>query len=74
MICLLVHKKSCFLQNQEKNITDAELEPLKKELSTLESSILDQIELIRSAKKNIIKNDDKIQRMISNTILQGRKD
>ena len=59
---------------QEKNITDAELEPLKLELATLESNIVDQIEQIRSAKKNILKNDEKIKRMISNTILQGGKD
>ena len=60
--------------NQEKNITDAELEPLKKELATLESNIVDQIDLIRSAKKNILRNEDKIKRMITNTIIQGGKD
>jgi len=59
---------------QEKNITDAELEPLKKELATLESNIVDQIDLIRSAKKNILRNEEKIKRMITNTIIQGGKD
>lgn len=47
-------------------ITDSVVEPLKTELSELEQLIKDQQDKICAVKSNILKNEEKIQKMVSN--------
>lgn len=47
-------------------ITDNVVEPLKTELSELEQLIKDQQDKICAVKSNILKNEEKIQKMVSN--------
>uniref|UniRef100_A0A4W3I0S9 TRAF3-interacting protein 1 n=1 Tax=Callorhinchus milii TaxID=7868 RepID=A0A4W3I0S9_CALMI len=50
---------------REQSITDTAVEPLKVELTELEQLIKDQQDKICAAKANILKNEEKIQKMIS---------
>lgn len=47
-------------------ITDSVVEPLKAELTELEQMIRDQQDKICAVKANILKNEEKIQKMVSN--------
>ncbi|KAH9514360.1 TRAF3-interacting protein 1 [Bulinus truncatus] len=49
---------------REMNVTDRAVEPLKQQLSELERAIKDQLDQIAATKANIIKNDQKIQKML----------
>ncbi|XP_056611630.1 TRAF3-interacting protein 1 isoform X1 [Triplophysa dalaica] len=51
---------------QEQRITDSVVEPLKAELTELEQMIRDQQDKICAVKANILKNEEKIQKMVSN--------
>ncbi|KAL0184844.1 hypothetical protein M9458_020540, partial [Cirrhinus mrigala] len=46
-------------------ITDSVVEPLKAELTELEQLIKDQQDKICAVKSNILKNEEKIQKMVS---------
>ncbi|XP_072541714.1 TRAF3-interacting protein 1 isoform X2 [Salminus brasiliensis] len=50
---------------QEQRITDSAVEPLKAELAELEQLIKDQQDKICAIKSNILKNEDKIHKMVS---------
>ncbi|XP_052004083.1 TRAF3-interacting protein 1 [Xyrauchen texanus] len=50
---------------QEQRITDGVVEPLKAELAELEHLIKDQQDKICTVKSNILKNEEKIQKMVS---------
>ncbi|XP_073767867.1 TRAF3-interacting protein 1 isoform X4 [Danio rerio] len=50
---------------QEQRITDGVVEPLKVELAELEQLIKDQQDKICAVKSNILKNEEKIQKMVS---------
>ncbi|KAG9349433.1 hypothetical protein JZ751_027876 [Albula glossodonta] len=50
---------------EEQRITDCAVEPLKAELSELEQLIKDQQDKICAVKSNILKNEEKIQKMLS---------
>ncbi|XP_039539431.1 TRAF3-interacting protein 1 isoform X3 [Pimephales promelas] len=50
---------------QEQRITDTVVEPLKSELAELEQLIKDQQDRICAVKSNILKNEEKIQKMVS---------
>ncbi|KAK7169470.1 hypothetical protein R3I93_005441 [Phoxinus phoxinus] len=50
---------------QEQRITDTVVEPLKSELAELEQLIKDQQDKICAVKSNILKNEEKIQKMVS---------
>ncbi|XP_050975002.1 TRAF3-interacting protein 1 isoform X3 [Labeo rohita] len=50
---------------QEQRITDSVVEPLKAELTELEQLIKDQQDKICAVKSNILKNEEKIQKMVS---------
>ncbi|XP_052462685.1 TRAF3-interacting protein 1 isoform X2 [Carassius gibelio] len=50
---------------QEQRITDSVVEPLKAELAELEHLIKDQQDKICAVKSSILKNEEKIQKMVS---------
>ncbi|KAK2150783.1 hypothetical protein LSH36_389g01001 [Paralvinella palmiformis] len=50
---------------REQSITESSVEPLKAQLKELEAATSDQLDLIAAVKHNILKNDDKIEKMLS---------
>ncbi|XP_046903159.1 TRAF3-interacting protein 1 isoform X2 [Hypomesus transpacificus] len=50
---------------QEQRVTDSAVEPLKVELQELEQLIKEQQDRICTVKSNILKNDDKIHKMVT---------
>ena len=46
------------------SITDSELEPLRAQLAELDQSVVDQVDAIAMVKANILKNDEKIKKMM----------
>ncbi|XP_072024223.1 LOW QUALITY PROTEIN: TRAF3-interacting protein 1-like [Amphiura filiformis] len=50
---------------REEGITSTELEPLQAQLSELDQSIADQLDAIAAVKSNIIRNDEKVNKMLS---------
>ncbi len=46
-------------------ITSTELEPLQAQLSELDQGIADQLDAIAAVKSNIIRNDEKMNKMLS---------
>lgn len=55
------------------SITDCVVEPLKAELAELEQLIKDQQDRICAVKANILKNEEKIQKMVYNITLSSRR-
>ncbi|XP_071826455.1 TRAF3-interacting protein 1-like isoform X2 [Apostichopus japonicus] len=49
---------------REQSITDSELEPLRAQLSELDQSVVDQLDAIAMVKSNILRNDDKVKKMM----------
>ncbi|XP_030772891.1 TRAF3-interacting protein 1 isoform X6 [Rhinopithecus roxellana] len=58
---------------QEQSITDCAVEPLKAELAELEQLIKDQQDKICAVKANILKNEEKIQKMVYSINLTSRR-
>ncbi|XP_051646986.1 TRAF3-interacting protein 1 [Manacus candei] len=58
---------------REQSVTDSALEPLKAELAELDQLIKDQQDKIRAVKANILRNDEKIQRMVLSINQASRK-
>lgn len=54
------------------SVTDTAVEPLKTELAELEQLIKDQQDKNCAVKANILKNEDKIQKMISSINFTSR--
>ncbi|XP_034377759.1 TRAF3-interacting protein 1 isoform X5 [Arvicanthis niloticus] len=59
--------------SKEQSITDSAVEPLKAELSELEQQIRDQQDKICAVKANILKNEEKIQKMVHSINLSSRR-
>ncbi|XP_006866887.1 PREDICTED: TRAF3-interacting protein 1 [Chrysochloris asiatica] len=57
----------------EQSITDGTVEPLKAELVELEQLIKEQQDKICAVKANILKNEEKIQRMVHSINLSSRR-
>ncbi|KAM6986218.1 TRAF3-interacting protein 1 [Aplochiton taeniatus] len=57
---------------QEQRVTDDAVEPLKAELFELEQLIKDQQDKICAVKSNILKGEDKIQKMVSSINFSSR--
>ncbi|XP_025055139.1 TRAF3-interacting protein 1 isoform X3 [Alligator sinensis] len=58
---------------KEQNITDSAVEPLKAELAELEQLIKDQQDKICAVKANILKKEEKIQKMVLSINLSSRR-
>uniref|UniRef100_A0A8B9ZKX1 TRAF3-interacting protein 1 n=1 Tax=Anas platyrhynchos TaxID=8839 RepID=A0A8B9ZKX1_ANAPL len=58
---------------KEQSITDSAVEPLKAELAELEQLIKDQQDKICAVKANILKNEEKIHRMVLSINLSSRR-
>ncbi|CAO2625459.1 TRAF3-interacting protein 1, partial [Lemmus lemmus] len=59
--------------SKEQSITDSAVEPLKAELCELEQQIKDQQDKICAIKANILKNEEKIQKMVHSINLTSRR-
>lgn len=58
---------------KEQSITDGAVEPLKAELAELEQLIRDQQDKICAVKANILRNEEKIQKMVYSITLSSRR-
>ncbi|XP_045367464.2 TRAF3-interacting protein 1 isoform X3 [Camelus bactrianus] len=58
---------------KEQSITDAAVEPLKAELVELEQLVRDQQDRICAVKANVLKNEEKIQKMVYSINLSSRR-
>ncbi|XP_048200382.1 TRAF3-interacting protein 1 isoform X6 [Perognathus longimembris pacificus] len=58
---------------KEQRVTDCAVEPLKVELAELEQLIKDQQDKICAVKANILKNEEKIQKMVYSINLTSRR-
>ncbi|KAM6070302.1 TRAF3-interacting protein 1 isoform 2-T2 [Chlamydotis macqueenii] len=58
---------------KEQSITDSAVEPLKADLAELEQLIKDQKDKICAVKANILKNEEKIRRMVLSINLSSRR-
>ncbi|XP_074767245.1 TRAF3-interacting protein 1 isoform X2 [Athene noctua] len=58
---------------KEQSITDSAVEPLKADLAEMEQLIKDQQDKICAVKANIIKNEEKIRRMVLSINLSSRR-
>uniref|UniRef100_A0A8C3X508 TRAF3-interacting protein 1 n=1 Tax=Catagonus wagneri TaxID=51154 RepID=A0A8C3X508_9CETA len=58
---------------KEQSITDCAVEPLKAELAELEQLVRDQQDKICAVKANILKNEEKIQKMVYSINLSSRR-
>ncbi|XP_062519878.1 TRAF3-interacting protein 1-like isoform X2 [Corticium candelabrum] len=56
---------------REREISETEVEPLKRELEELETQIHDQVELTRQVKARIIQNDERIQKMLTGVLFKS---
>ncbi|KAL6050106.1 hypothetical protein STEG23_036849 [Scotinomys teguina] len=59
--------------SKEQSITDSVVEPLKAELAELEQQIRDQQDKICAVKANILRNEEKIQKMVHSINLTSRR-
>ncbi|CAJ0935940.1 unnamed protein product [Ranitomeya imitator] len=57
---------------REQSVTDTAVDPLKAELAELEQLIKDQRDKICTVKGNILRNDEKIQKMVQSIGASGR--
>ena len=55
------------------SITDCAVEPLKAELAELEQLVRDQQDKICAVKASILKNEEKIQKMVHSINLSSRR-
>lgn len=58
---------------REQSITDLAVEPLWAELAELEQQIRDQQDKICAVKANVLKNEEKIQKMVHSVTLSSRR-
>lgn len=58
---------------KEQSVTDCAVEPLKAELAELEQLIRDQQDKICAVKAAILRNEEKIQRMVRSVTLSSRR-
>ncbi|XP_050407050.2 TRAF3-interacting protein 1 isoform X2 [Patella vulgata] len=58
------NKEHALALKREKGVTDRAIEPLKAQLSDIDQAIKDQLDASAAVKANIIKNDQKIEKML----------
>lgn len=58
------NKEHALALKREKAITERAVEPLKVQLTQVDQAIKDQLDLIGAVKSNIIRNDQKIEKML----------
>ncbi|KAL5011034.1 hypothetical protein ScPMuIL_013339 [Solemya velum] len=58
------NKEHALALKREKMITDRAVEPMKAQLAEIDQAIKDQLDLIAAVKSNIIKNDQRIDKML----------
>ncbi|XP_019485827.1 PREDICTED: TRAF3-interacting protein 1-like [Hipposideros armiger] len=58
---------------EEQSITDSAVEPLRAQLAELEQLIKDQQDKICAVKANILRNEEKIQKMVYSINLSSRR-
>ncbi|KAL4228368.1 TRAF3-interacting protein 1 [Mactra antiquata] len=58
------NKEHALALRREKAITERAVEPLRVQLSEVDQAIKDQLELIGAVKSNIIRNDQKMEKML----------
>lgn len=58
------NKEHALALKREKAITERAVEPLRVQLSEVDQAIKDQLDLIGAVKSNIIRNDQKIEKML----------
>ncbi|XP_043859854.1 TRAF3-interacting protein 1 isoform X2 [Dromiciops gliroides] len=68
----LENKQHAEALQKEQSITDCAVEPLKAELVELEQLIKDQQDKICAVKANILKNEEKIQKMVYSISISSR--
>merc|ERR1712079_114696 len=56
----------------EESLTQQSIEPLKVHLAELETAVEEQLDLISAVKSNILKNDEKIARMVGSIGVAGK--
>ncbi|XP_020930617.1 TRAF3-interacting protein 1 [Sus scrofa] len=59
--------------HKEQSITDCAVEPLKAELAELEQLVRDQQDKIRAVKASILRNEEKIRKMVHSINLSSRR-
>lgn len=57
---------------REESITESEIAPLKSQLEELDTEITEMVDRISTVKCNILRNDEKIQKMLSSVSLTSR--
>ncbi|XP_078377224.1 TRAF3-interacting protein 1-like isoform X3 [Oculina patagonica] len=57
---------------REESITESEIAPLKSQLGELDTEITEMVDRISTVKCNILRNDEKIQKMLSSVSLTSR--
>ncbi|XP_021367230.1 TRAF3-interacting protein 1-like isoform X2 [Mizuhopecten yessoensis] len=58
------NKEHILALKREKAITDKAIEPMKAQLGEVDQAIADQMDLIAAVKSNIIRNDQKIEKLL----------
>ncbi|XP_069119602.1 TRAF3-interacting protein 1-like isoform X2 [Argopecten irradians] len=58
------NKEHVLALKREKGITDKAIEPMKAQLGEVDQAIADQMDLIAAVKSNIIRNDQKIEKLL----------
>lgn len=58
------NKEHALELKRERSITDKAIEPLRAQLTEVDQAIKDQLDLIAAVKSNIIRNDQKIDKML----------
>lgn len=58
------NKEHALELKRERGITDKAIEPLRAQLTEVDQAIKDQVDLIAAVKSNIIRNDQKIDKML----------
>lgn len=57
---------------REESITESEIAPLKSQLEELDTEITEMVDRISTVKCNILRNDEKIQKMLSSVSITTR--
>ncbi|KAK2570210.1 TRAF3-interacting protein 1 [Acropora cervicornis] len=57
---------------REESVTESEIAPLKLQLAELDTEITEMVDRISAVKCNIIRNDEKIQKMLSSVSIASR--
>ncbi len=64
VIKVTLKTKLCMVCASVCSVTESSVEPLKAQLAELDQAITDQLDLIAAVKSNVLRNDDKIDKML----------